>query len=204
MTYNYSKKHDFEETKSYKYTPFHGKAFVTWFIEDRTAWLKVSNRKCIEKTQFEGKLDCLIRLYKAEFFGSSETHQRVGVFDTQARLGKLLLEATHPDSEDEIREVIRALTRKYEVTQKIFEYYPLNFGRGVGRCDKIINYVLFGLILCNDFMLNQNLQSLSTLIKLSDKLISVQQECCFDDFELKCMEFIISVEILATENIGNI
>lgn len=65
------------------------------------------------------------------------------------------------------------LIQRFEVTKKLYEFYPPGFRKGEGANTSIRLYWLFALALCLSYAKSSAIKHLSTLLKVSDLLCSL-------------------------------
>jgi len=96
------------------------------------------------------------------------------------------------------------LIQRYEVTKKLYEFYPLGFRKGEGDSRLIRLYWLFSLALCLFYCRTHEIKYLSTLLKICDLLCSLPEELlqdCIPKYGLSAVlaTEIVSVQLLAAQ-----
>jgi hypothetical protein len=91
------------------------------------------------------------------------------------------------------------LVQRFEVTKKIYESYPVNFRKGEGRSYIIRLYWLFALSLTLFYCSTKNIKYLSTLIKVTDVLCSLDEKSLGQDIPPQGLSLILLVELLSVK-----
>ena len=100
------------------------------------------------------------------------------------------------------------LVQKFEVTKKIYEQYPVNFGKGLGRNDSIQIYWKLFLSLSLLFSTTKNIKYLSTMLKVSDLFCSLEEAIVCKNLPTNYFSLVLSVELanirLLSKNIDEV
>jgi len=97
------------------------------------------------------------------------------------------------------------LVQRFEVTKKIYTYYPvhLNNGNGNGNGRNVVRvYWLFALSLSLLYCTNKNIKYLNTLLKVTDLLCSLNEELLAQDIPLQGLMPILLVELLSVKSLS--
>ena len=100
------------------------------------------------------------------------------------------------------------LIQRFEVTKKIFEVYPQNFGKGKGKSSAVYLYWVFSLSLILHYDSTANVKYLNTAMKVVDLLCSLDEIQLVDNIPPESLICIVLLELngikLLAENIGDI
>ena len=100
------------------------------------------------------------------------------------------------------------LIQRFEVTKKIFEIYPKNFGKGKGKSSTVYLYWVFSLSLILHYDFTANVKYLNTAMKVVDLLCSLDEIQLVDNIPPESLTCIVLLELngikLLAENIGDI
>ena len=136
-----------------------------------------------------------------------------------ALLKKNILKDTSPDLQSELTETeeeidehkkrlnkdgsrLQKLKDKNEVTKKIYEEYGSNFSKGRGRDNNIVLYFMFSLCLSIFYCSTKNIKYLSTLLKITDLICSIEEKTLNQNFPLVCFGLILLVELLTIKSLS--
>ena len=193
MNYEYTIGNRFSEKMVYMYSSFNGVEFIDSFLKCRQNYLDHCDHSCIPLSNVIDNLKEFVGKHKwyiepCSVAGCTE------IFQSGYEFTKLFNNLSNPIIKVEDKALITKFIRKFEITQKIYEFYPLSLGPGYGRMDIIPVYLMLGCCLLLNYMQNNDLQSLSTLMKLNDKLIAVSSNTPFSEAEKYCLSIIVSAE----------
>lgn len=199
MNYEYSNGNKFSVKKLYMYSPFRGEEFIEVFLRHRYNYLALSQQDCILVTDLIHKLTDFVEENKI----NSDQEFSPGideVFFSKYGFIDLFYKLNNPETNKISKILLKKFVRKFEITQKIYEFYPGSLGLGFGRVDHVSIYLMFGCCLVLNYLQEKNFQSLSTLIKLNDKLISVFEHVPFSESDKYCLSIAVSAEIGAVND----
>ena len=115
---------------------------------------------------------------------------------------------TVEDNNSLIKFWLDLIVQRFEVTKKIYESYPHNFRNGEGRSNIIQLYWMFALSLILFYCKTKNIKYLSTLLKVSDLLCSLDEKLLSDEIPAQGLSVILLVELLSvkilTRNINGV
>jgi len=94
--------------------------------------------------------------------------------------------------------------QKFEVTKKIYESYPIGFRKGEGRNDIIQLYWMFSVSLALFYRRSKNIKYLSTLIKVSDLLCSLDDNLLHREIPLQGLSTTLLVELLSVAELSEV
>ena len=97
------------------------------------------------------------------------------VVDSESLLTSLINTQLSKGSENLIKFWLDLLVQRFEVTQKIYKSYPVNFRKGEGESDIVQLYWMFALSLTLFFCATKRIKYMSTLLKVSDLLCSLDE-----------------------------
>jgi len=89
---------------------------------------------------------------------------------------------------------VNRLVQRFEVSKKLYELYPPGFRKGEGSSSNVKLYWLFALSLCLAYSSSENLQYLSTLLKINDTLCSLNKEELETHIPLCGLQLILELE----------
>ena len=197
MSYLYTKRNLLDEPHNYMYSEFKGRAFLEKYFENRISLLQTlvvdeeNNLSALDQNIFcEAKKillsnENLILKIPDNLFPSSISNVKA--------LNKTYLPRSFPNSEriettkllDGLlyaylyegipsKEIwLARLIQRFEVTKKLKEYYMPGFRQSEGSSKEIRLYQLFSIILAFAHYQTENLQYLSTLLKVNDLMLSL-------------------------------
>ncbi|MDB4027189.1 hypothetical protein N9505_07360 [Candidatus Thioglobus sp.] len=91
------------------------------------------------------------------------------------------------------------LVKRFEVTKKIYKSYPVNFCKGRGRHDIVQLYWMFALSLTLYFCATKNIKYISTLLKVSDLLCSLDDKLLNEGLPSQGLSLILLVELISVK-----
>jgi hypothetical protein len=101
-----------------------------------------------------------------------------------------------------VKEWIDLLVQRFEVSKKIYETYQPGFRKGEGSSTSVELYWLFDLLLCLFYVNTSHLKYLSTLLKISDLLCSLEDEQLSGFLTSDCMAAVLASEIISIKDIA--
>ena len=102
---------------------------------------------------------------------------------------------THDDN-SLIKFWLDLLVQRFEVTKKIYESYPHSFRNGEGKYNTVQLYWMFALSLMLFYCKTKNIKYLSTTLKVSDLLCSLDKNLLNDEIPPQGLSIILLVELL--------
>lgn len=109
----------------------------------------------------------------------------VSVLDSQVNAGDPLL----------IEFWLDLLIQKFEVTKKIYEQYPVNLGKGLGRSDTIKIYWILLVCLSLHFSRTKKIKYLNTILKVNDLICSLNISKEVKDLPTNYLALVLSFEM---------
>lgn len=103
------------------------------------------------------------------------------------------------DEEELVRIWINRLVQRFEVTKKLYERYSVNFRKGEGKNDIIRLYWLFALSLALFYCSTKSIKYLSTLLKVTDLLCSLDEELLNREIPPQGLSTVLLVELLSVK-----
>jgi hypothetical protein len=94
------------------------------------------------------------------------------------------------------------LIQRFEVTKKIYEFYPQGFRKGEGSNCSIRLYWLFALALSLFWARSNKLRYLSTLLKVCDLLCSLPEEMLQPEIPRFGLSMVLAAELVAVESLA--
>ena len=114
------------------------------------------------------------KLYKDNFKHSTSINLN-NVNTEKIILDSILSLFYKKNNSNHIMSNINKLIQRYEVSKKLYENYDVNLKKGFGNWKFIDNYIHFSILLSLQLLKNFNLQTLSTLLKVNDLIISLDK-----------------------------
>ena len=230
MRYIYTGSNRLKEPCHYMYTSFEGEALLTsYFLSRNNSESLFDSRKksadiilidefilsiVSRKVDIDENVDVsesnLDVLGKVENFKYSLPEFSISnLVDTSDLLCSLIVNQVKEEQTSLIKVWLDRLVQRFEVTKKIYKSYPAGFRKGCDTNSDIRLYWLFGLSLCLAYSFSKNLQYLSTLLKVTDLLCSLEKKQLAASIPLQGMNVIIRlekrcVEELINSNIGKV
>ena len=94
------------------------------------------------------------------------------------------------------------LVQRFEVTKKLYESYLINFRKGEGKNDIVRIYYLFALSLTLFYCSTKSIKYLSTLLKVTDLLCSLEENLLNQNVPLQSLASILLVELLSIKSLS--
>ena len=88
------------------------------------------------------------------------------------------------------------LVQRFEVTKKIYEYYPPGFRKGDGANTSVRLYWLFALALCLFYVRSNEIKYLNALLKVSDLLCSLPELVLQGHIPKRGLSVVLATEIV--------
>jgi hypothetical protein len=114
-------------------------------------------------------------------------------------LVSLLSSQLNEGNESLIKFWLDLLVQRFEVTKKLYESYPVNFRKGEGRNDIVRIYWLFALSLSLFYCVTKSIKYLSTLLKVTDLLCSLEENPLNKNIPPQGLSLILLVELLGVK-----
>jgi len=118
---------------------------------------------------------------------------------TQSLLESLLNNQLNKSDENLIKFWLDLLVQRFEVTKKIYKSYSVNFRKGNDRSDMVQLYWMFALSLILYFCATKKIKYMSTLLKVSDLLCSLDLELLNKSLPSQGLSLILLVELLSVK-----
>jgi len=94
------------------------------------------------------------------------------------------------------------LVQRFEVTKKIYEYYPIGFRKGTGRGNIVYLYGLFALSLSLFYISTKSIKYLSTLLKAIDLICSLDKQLVYKEISPQGLSLVMLVEWLSIKSLS--
>jgi hypothetical protein len=126
--------------------------------------------------------------------------------DTEALLSSLVYsQLSYDDNNELIQQWLDRLVQRFEVTKKLYVNYPVNSRKGRGEMGRVRLYWLFLLSLTLNYVSTNNIKYLSTLLKVSDILCSLDDDILVGELPFQGLLLVLLVELLSIKVLlGNI
>lgn len=175
MNYQFRVQDPFVEKIVYNYSPFGGQEFLSCYLQSRTNFYPPDS---FHPKYSENDLLITNLLSSINSFSIiSSPSPSLSSFDFQSSislkelLSSLLIEfVSYNFSLSSFW--LNKIVQRFEVSKKLFSFYQPGFKKGYGDIDELSLYVSFGLALSFHSISTNSLQSLSTLLKLNDFMLS--------------------------------
>lgn len=166
-SYPYITKNNLENRQNYHYSVFGGKEFLKSYQETRINYLQ----KC--EIEFSNNK---IEVYVKEIFNKYEFKESEYFFLKEYLIFSLCLCFEYKHNEIDIN-IINKIIKTFEVRKRLYDFYTNNTRLTPikeNNYDDFENYELLATLFCNLYEYENNLQILSSLMKLNDILISLE------------------------------
>lgn len=200
MEYNYTKRNLLTNPEYYMYSEYWGINFISAYRKNRIDYIdRVMHHIDYSNIVYENIdsfLDEFIQFDKRNrSFGSELIDISLYLNSTREQLknGKYY----------KAKLLLKNLMHRFEIDKKIFKFYGFDLKRGSGAFDSLDNYIIFALLLARAFELSNNYQFLSSLLKVSDTILSldVDETCAKKD--LIGVRFLLEVEMRIIDQLIN-
>jgi hypothetical protein len=95
------------------------------------------------------------------------------------------------------------LVQRFEVTKRLYDYYPAGFRKGYGEYQRIEQYWLMALALCLYYEKFKKIKYLSTQLKLTDILCSQTTNQLSVGVPLRGLSLLIELEVTCVRQLIN-
>lgn len=117
------------------------------------------------------------------------------ITETSILLEALIASILYGGVNDGVKLWVGRLVQRFEVSKKIYERYLPGFRKPEGSSDDVRLYWLLALALATYHIASRDLQSLSTLLKVSDLLCSLPRDLTRETLPKHGMPIVISAEL---------
>jgi hypothetical protein len=114
-------------------------------------------------------------------------------------LTAILLSQVNGQDESLVKVWLDRLVQRFEVTKNFYKIYLSGFRSGKGATDELRLYWLFALSLVMIYSTEKNIKYLSTLLKVSDFLCSLNQCLLNKGLHTQGFSFILLIEVLSVK-----
>ena len=229
IDYKYTKISLLNTPQNYMYTLYQGSEFLDAYFENRLESLKrlkiIKGRKNKLQLFLYSKATILIKDFldkeisndslipiidwKCDIkFDYSYINDRLPTLSsfninneiyTQSLLESLINNQLNKSDENLIKFWLDLLVQRFEVTKKIYKSYSVNFRKGNDRSDMVELYWMFALSLILYFCATKKIKYMSTLLKVSDLLCSLDLELLNKSLPSQGLSLILLVELLSVK-----
>jgi len=196
----------FQQIKGQEY-----KSRVDWFLQSKTDTVLNGFIDRDFSNEFDESLKSTIhwkRIIKADDLLSDNVDADIvnlssfnigNEIDSENLLISLLNCQHNRDEESLVKVWIDRLVQRFEVTKKLYERYPVNFRKGKGKDDIVRLYWLFALSLSIFYCVTKSVKYLSTLLKVTDLLCSLDEELLKQEIPPQGLSSVLLVELLSVK-----
>jgi hypothetical protein len=229
IDYKYTKINLLNAPQNYMYTLYQGSEFLDAYFQNRLESLKrlktIKGRKNKLQLFLYSKATILIKDFldkeisndslipiidwKCDIkFDYSYINDRLSTLSsfnmnneiyTQSLLESLINNQLNKSDENLIKFWLDLLVQRFEVTKKIYKSYSVNFRKGNDRSDMVQLYWMFALSLILYFCATKKIKYMSTLLKVSDLLCSLDLELLNKSLPSQGLSLILLVELLSVK-----
>jgi hypothetical protein len=151
-------------------------------------------------TQYEE----IILNYEQDFINNIQSFDLKNEIDTESLLISILYSQLNNRYDKSINQWLDRLIQRFEVTKKLYEVYLSGFRNGKGSHSNLRIYWMLSLSLNLRYVETQNIKYLSTLMKVSDLICSVEQNTNFNhQIPKQGLILILLVEIITVRLLTN-
>jgi len=223
LYYEYTKENQLRKAHNYMYAPYLGGDFINIYFNDRIK--NLNRADSIYKKQHDDKVysyfinksnklfsdslhqDLLNKHYNIDspevvllaekkiYLSNLAPFNIKNDINTLELLSSLIFNLINDYDEDFVKKWLDLLVQRFEVTKKIYTKYQAGLVKGSGESDKLQLYCLFALSLSLYFVKKNSLKHLSTLLKVSDLLCSIENEVLRRTFSSRMFSLILLFEI---------
>ena len=220
-SYEYTEVSRLDFPHNYMYSPYLGEELITAYFSDRSNILSLIQLNQVHSEYdnldlyfyFEAKL-ILLKLFSKVGFEMNDDLNEPTQFinkafklkslksfnineciDTEVLLSSIIFSQIKFKEKKLTKEWMDRIIKKFEVTKKLFNEYPSNFQRGEGSANNIRLYWLLALSLSLYYANTKNLKYLSSLMKLSDLICSLEFDYLKDKLMMPGLALILNVEM---------
>jgi hypothetical protein len=227
--YEYTEINRLERPHKYIYTPYLGAKFVSAYFSDRLKHLKryqynneLLNDHGIDLYFYIEAKDILMNHLQQEGFEWNDdilkttplfnknieaddlrTFDINNNVDTELLLTSLVFAQINHKRNNLVKEWIDRLVQRFEVTKTLYIKYPAGFSKGEGDVDYVRLYWLFALSLSLYYAGTKSIKYLSTLLKVSDLLCSLDDVILAEQIPLPGLSLILQVEMFSVRSISD-
>ena len=200
---------DFKQTQDWQYKnkvdlSLHSRAviFLKAFIDGEIVnELDESLRAIIDWKSIVKVNDSFVDNVDTNIFSLSSFSIRDAV-NSKNLLISLLHSQLNNEDDSLVKYWLDLLVQRFEVTKKIYESYPSNFSKGEGNSDTVILYWLFALSLTIFYCYVKNIKYLSTLLKTTDLLCSLERATLRQKIPPQGLSLVLLVELLSVKELS--
>ena len=228
--YEYTEANRLEKPHKYMYTPYLGAKFVSSYFSNRLKHLKrfqknykATDDQSVDLYFYNEAKNIFNNLLKKELFDLDDKDvlrtvslSNINIeienllsfkikddIDTELLLSSLVYTQINHKKYKLVKEWLDRLVQRFEVTKKLHIRYPEDFRKGEGAIDNVRLYWLFALSLSLHHADTQSVKYLSTLLKVSDLLCSLEDDALVDKIPLHGLSMIIQVEMFCVRLISD-
>lgn len=193
MKYQYNGTDLIDERQDYMYSKFEGKDFIDAYLENRLTCLNSSSFQAVSIEHIESRVVTELEKF-LEPDCESELENYAELLSTKHFLLNIAKSFLRGDKEKAIYN-LDLLIHRFEVSKKIYPYYEYTVKSGSGSDREYMLYLLMGLVLAYSYIETEDLQHLSTLLKIVDVIISIKPRTKLDHAEFGIFEVLVLSEV---------
>ena len=228
MSYIYTQRNILEEPQNYMYSSYEGASFIDYYSYSRKEVLDalslakdttgidsdsfiligitIQNRLIEQFTESVTKfnLETLVKpRHKKLSWNSKYIALSDEDIDTKEFLKSFISSQILDIKKVQSYKSFDRLVQKFEVTKKIYKFYPAGFGKGEEGSKEILSYCLFSLSLLLAYLDTKKLKYLSTFLKTNDLLISLERPEILKLLPIKTICLLVISELIFVEELKN-
>ena len=196
MIYPYTERDRIDNPHKYMYTKYEGYSFLESYKNDRIYRLKKiikgdlnSERNNLEEYLFAKSKEYLMD--EALSLDSFDIDQSISLSDLIYSLLNNLIIKPCPNT----FKWIDRLIQRFEVSKALYATYEKGFRKGVSKIENPDKYLLVALCLTLSYIRINNLQYISTLLKVNDLLLSLNPDTIRSFCDTKLLKVLIFFEL---------
>lgn len=213
MNYPYTCDNQLKRPCTYMYSAFGGPSFLAAYRQSRFAMIaalpSVQTKAASEQdlqllARWRGQLEQLAAGSPAAELPQASGGDLVRFDLTQPVRTAELLDALLESSPDHDRWSfwVARLVQRFEVTKKLYQFYPPGFRKGEGGHEDLANYRKFALLLTQGMVHSGSLVYLNALLKINDLMFSSLQHTRWSRPALELLALLAGVELQFVARLG--
>ena len=197
MKYFYTSENRLIKKHSYMYADFLGISFIREYVKDREE--RIKNLK--HNLNIHCESDNLNTLKKRiKNFVCQEKTIEISNFKNKEIIEfDILLDSIareiYYEEYIKVKKWIDLIVQRFEVSKKLFTFYGKNLKNGSGDYSLLLRYIKLSLLLTYLYKVENNIQHLSTVLKLNDLILSTIEFASLKIEEEENISFLIKLEV---------
>ena len=168
FSYPYTQRCQVESPCKYTYTEYGGSEFLAAYLRSRSPYMTIGDMPILAD---------LVEEVRSLFISADKSSVKTNILDLNKVSIEDVLESlssaiiVRGDKASSVG-CLNKLIQRFEVSKRLYSSYNEGLTRGHGEYHDLKRYLIFGYILAFAYFNSQNLQYLSTLLKVCDLIIS--------------------------------